>query len=442
MKGKSPNQGQMNLFRPILKQIINPKHELVILADKFPWTELEKEFSNLYSNTGSPAKPVRLMVGLLLLKQMFNYGDETIVQAWVQNPYYQYFCGESEFQWKFPCDPSDLVHFRNRIRKQGIEKIFAYSVRIQGKKSLNKKDILIDTTAHEKNITFPTDMKLYRKIAERCNNIAKKENVELRQSYTRTIKMLMLQQRFSHHPKRRKQANKAKRKLHTIAGRLTRDLERKLNSEQLLQYEDQLIIFKKVLSQQKNDKNKIYSLHEPEVGCIAKGKAHKQYEFGSKASFALLPRSNIVVGVVNYPGNPHDSKTLEDTLKHAERITERNFDNVIVDRAYKGKKKIGDTQVIVPGRKAKIKSQQQRLRRKCRSRAAIEPIIGHLKYDCRLLRSYLKGTNGDEINALLAASAFNMRQLLRKIRQEINFAIIQNFQLFNFQNFLLLNVSY
>ena len=441
MKGKSPNQDQLNLFKPILKQIINPGHELVILADKYPWAELEKEFSVLYSNTGAPAKPIRLMVGLLLLKQMFNYGDETIVQAWVQNPYYQYFCGEVEFQWEYPCDPSDLVHFRKRIDKQGVEKIFLYSVRIQGKRSLNKKDLLVDTTAHEKNITFPTDVKLYRRIVEKCNKIAKKEGIELRQSYTRTIKRLMLQQRFSHHPRRRKQANKAKRKLRTVAGRITRDLERKLNANQRLLYDDQIIIFKKVLSQKRNDRNKIYSLHEPEVSCIAKGKAHKPYEFGSKASFALLPKSNIIVGVVNYPGNPHDSQTLEDTLQHAEKITERKFDNVIVDRAYKGKKKIGDTQIIIPGKKAKTISQQQRMRRKCRSRAAIEPIIGHIKYDCRMLKSYLKGTKGDEINALLAASAFNMRQLLRKIREEINFAVFQVLQFFEIQNILCLNLS-
>jgi len=441
MKGKSPNQGQMNLFRPILKQIINPNHELVILADKFPWDELEKDFSKLYSNTGSPAKPIRLMVGLLLLKQMFNYGDETIVEEWLQNPYYQYFCGESEFQWKFPCDPSDLVHFRKRIGKEGIEKIFSYTVKIQGKRSLNKKDLLIDTTAHEKNITFPTDVKLYKKIVEKCNQISKREGIKLRQSYTITIKKLMLQQRFSHHPKRRKQANKAKRKMRTIAGRITRDLERKLSSNQRLLYDNKIIIFKKVLAQEKNDKNKIYSLHEPEVACIAKGKAHKQYEFGSKASFAMLPKSNIIVGVVNYPGNPHDSQTLEDTLRHAEQITQRKFENVIVDRAYRGKKKIGNTQIIVPGRKASTTSQQQRMRRKCRSRAAIEPIIGHVKHDCRMLKSYLKGPVGDEINALLAASAFNMRQMLRKIRQEINFAFFQILQLFRIQNILCINLS-
>ncbi len=441
MKGKSANQDQLNLFKPILRQIINPSHELVILADKFPWKDLEKEFSALYSNTGAPAKPIRLMVGLLLLKQMYNYGDETIVQAWVQNPYYQYFCGESEFQWKIPCDPSDLVHFRKRLAKQGVEKIFSYTVKIQGKKTLNKKDLLVDTTAHEKNITFPTDVKLYTRIVKRCNKIAKKEGIDLRQSYTRTIKKLLLLQRFSHNPKRRKQANKAKRKIGTIAGRITRDLERKLNSDQRLLYEYQINIFNKVLSQKKNDKNKIYSLHEPEVSCIAKGKAHKPYEFGSKVSFALLPKSNIIVGVVNYPGNPHDSKTLEDTLEHAERNTQRKFDNVIVDRAYRGKKNIGETQIIVPGKKAKTISQQQKMRRKCRSRAAIEPIISHIKYDCRMLKSYLKGTKGDEINALLAASAFNMRQLLRKIREEINFTVFQIFQFFRSQNILCLNLS-
>jgi IS5 family transposase len=130
MLGKSPDQNQMNLFRGTLKEFINPLHPLVILSDKIPWEELENEFSGYYSDTGQPSKPVRLMAGLLILKQMYNLGDETIMPDWVRDPYFQYFCGESEFQWTFPCDPSDLVHFRKRVGKEGVEKILALSMRM------------------------------------------------------------------------------------------------------------------------------------------------------------------------------------------------------------------------------------------------------------------------------------------------------------------------
>jgi IS5 family transposase len=421
MRGKSPDQNQLNLFKPVLKQLINPKNELVILADIYPWKELEDEFSSLYSHTGIHSKPVRLMAGLLMLKQMFNLGDETVVEAWIQNPYYQYFCGESEFQWHFPCDPSDLVHFRKRIGKNGFEKIFELSVKIQGKQELNKRDVIIDTTVQEKDITFPTDVKLYKKIIERCNKIAKDEGLELRQSYTKTLKRLMLQQRFSHHPKRRKEAGKSKRKMRTIAGRLTRELDRKLNDDQKQEYGELLNIFYQIISQKPKDKNKIYSIHEPEVSCIAKGKSHKPYEFGSKVSFAMLPKSNIIVGVKTYKGNPHDSQTLEDTLEHAIQVSKIKFVNAILDRAYRGKKMLMGINIIVPGGKEKTPYLQRKKRKKCQSRAAIEPIIGHIKHDCRMARNYLKGVIGDEINALMAASAFNMRQKLRKIKAEIKF---------------------
>jgi IS5 family transposase len=426
MLGKSPDQNQMNLFRGTLKEFINPQHPLVILSDKIPWGELEKEFSGYYSDTGQPSKPVRLMAGLLILKQMYNLGDETIMPDWVRDPYFQYFCGESEFQWTFPCDPSDLVHFRKRIGKEGVEKILALSVRMQSKKDLRKREVIIDSTVQEKNITFPTDMKLYRKIVEKCNKIARNENVVLRQSYTRTIKQLMLKQRFAHHPKRKKEARKAMLKMKTIAGRITRDLERKLPDKVLARYQEEIQLFYRVLQQKRHDSNKIYSLHEPDTSCIAKGKAHKQYEFGSKVSFAMLPESNIIVGAVSFKGNPHDSQTLEATLDHCNKITSKTFDNAIVDRGYKGKKMIGKTRIISPGSPIGNSDYLKRkMRKKCRSRAAIEPVIGHIKSDCRMERNYLKGTVGDEINAIMAAAALNFRRLLRIIEQDIILTLIR-----------------
>ncbi len=425
MKGKSADQSQKNLFRPLLKEFINLNHPLVILGEKLPWQDLEQEFSSLYSNTGTPSKPVRLMAGLLILKQMYNLGDETLMPEWVRDPYFQYFCGEAEFQWKFPCDPSDLVHFRKRIGENGVEKIFAISVQMQGK-DLKNEDVIVDTTAQEKNITFPTDSKLYRKTIEKVNTIAEKEGIVLRQNYKRTIKKLLIQLRFSHHPRRKKQARKALKKLRIIAGRQIRDIERKLSSGKLEQYLKDIELFKRVVTQQRHSKDKVYSLHEPETSCIAKGKAHKEYEFGSKTSFAMLPKTNIIVGVVSFTGNPHDSKTLEPTLEQCERVNGLKFKRAILDRGYRGITRIGDTITIIPGQiKAKTPWQKQWIRKKCRSRSAIEPIIGHLKTDCRLMRNYLKGTQGDQINALMAAAALNFRRLLRKFERDLIFCLFQ-----------------
>jgi IS5 family transposase len=350
---------------------------------------------------------------------MYNLGDETVMGQWVQNPYFQYFCGESEFQWKPPCDPSDLVHFRNRIGEEGAKKIFQLSVETR-KDEIKTRDVLIDTTAQEKNITYPTDAKLLLKVISACNKIAREEKVKQRQSYRFTVKRLMLQQRFAHHPKRKKQARVALRKLRTIAGRLVRELGKKLDSETLEKHQTLLENCNKIIEQKKTDSNKIYSLHEPETACIATGKAHKKFEFGSKVSIALVPGVNILVGVKNFNGNPNDTITLEPTLEQVEAISSIKFKNAIVDRGYKGKTKINDTIIVSPGPPGKKQPYQSRtMRRKCRKRAAIEPIIGHVKYDCRMIRNYLKGTIGNDVNAFLAAAGFNFKGLLNRIKEEI-----------------------
>ncbi|MAE08341.1 MAG: IS5/IS1182 family transposase [Bacteroidetes bacterium] len=423
MKGKLPNQGQRNMFRPVLKEIINPNHELVILSQQIDWNEFENSFSPLYSHTGQPGVPIRTIVGLLLLKRIYNLGDETVMEQWLQNPYYQYFCGESEFQWEYPCDPSDMVHFRKRIGEEGAEKIFQLSVQTR-KKEIRTKDVLIDTTAQEKNITYPTDAKLLIRVIQQCNKIAKLESIIQRQTYKRTMKKLLLKQRFAHHPKRKKEANAALRKLRTIAGRLVRELERTLNEEALKQHTEQLINLNKVVSQKRLDKNKIYSLHEPSTSCIAKGKVHKKFEFGSKVSFAVVPRVNIIVGVKNFNGNPNDTSTLQPALDNVEKISGIKFKNAIVDRGYKGKKEVNGTTIVTPRPpNAKQPYSKSTMRKECRTRAAVEPVIGHVKHDCRMARNYLKGTIGNDINANLAAAGFNFRGLLKKIKEEILWAI-------------------
>ena len=214
--------------------MLDPKQPLYLLAHKINWDEVVDWFKDFYSKIGRPSKNIRLMTSLLILKRIFNLGDETIIEQWVQNPYMQYFSGEKTFQWKFPCDPSDLVHFRKRIGKEGVERIFKISIDIHDE-AKKEKEISIDTTVQEKNITFPTDVKLYRKICKYCVEIAKKENIKLRQSYARTVKKLVFFQRGKRTKKGKKLANKAKRHLKTIAGRLIRELYRKLSKKQLKQ---------------------------------------------------------------------------------------------------------------------------------------------------------------------------------------------------------------
>lgn len=422
MLGKSPIQTtpQMELFRPLLASFINLNQELIHLGNQLDWQGLESHFAPLYSSTGTPSKPIRLMVGLLILKQLYNLSDEKVAEAWVQNPYYQYFTGEIFFSWQLPCDPSDLVHFRHRIGQQGVQKIFEQSVCLFSQDLAKIEVVNVDTTVQEKNITFPTDTKLAVKIIRQAKQLAQKEGLKLRQSYTRKVKESLIRVRFAHHPKRKKEGFKAMKTIKNIAGRLVRELGRKLTPEQLSLHQTKLSLFSRVLAQKRKDKNKTYSLHEPDVACIAKGKAHKPYEFGSKIGIATVPKLNIVVGVAHFLGNPHDSQTLEATLLSAKSATGKEFKQAPVDRGYRGKTKVGITEIVIPNAKkdSKLTAKQKEEKRKlCRGRAAIEPIISHLKKDFRMQISYLKGAAGDAFNAIMAAAAYNFRKFLVKTKK-------------------------
>jgi len=415
-KGTNPDQRQKRLFEQRLADQLNPRHPLYRLTHKIAWDVLEKEFEKYYSHTGRHAHPIRLMVGLLILKQLRNLSDEAVVERWVENGYYQYFCGEAFFQWDFPCHPTDLVYFRKRIGEKGVERILEISIEIHGAKA-REKELLIDTTVQEKNITFPTDTKLYKKIVEQCVAIAEDEGVKLRQTYRRTMKDLLLAQRFRSHPKNREKARKATRKLKTIAGKLIRDLERKLPDKVYSRYSQQFIIFERILVQTKNSRNKVYSLHEPGVYCVGKGKELKKYEFGAKASIAVTKNSGIIVGAVSHPQNQHDSKTLIDIISQSSELRDQCPEVAICDRGYRGRSKVGATKILIPkppGKKA-TPYQRQKAKKRFRKRAGIEPIIGHLKSDYRLARNFLKGSVGDSINLILAAAAFNFKKWMYQV---------------------------
>jgi IS5 family transposase len=424
MKGNSPNPTQLHLVKQPLEKLINPKHPLCTLTKRIPWKEIEHHFSGLYAHTGRPAKPIRLMVSLLILKQLYDLSDESMVDRWVENPYFQFFSGETVFQWSFPCHPTDLVYFRKRIGEEGVQKIFQVSIDLHGNKA-KEKEVVVDTTVQEKNITFPTDTKLYKRIIEHCVSIAEKEAIELRQSYRRTTKKLLLAQRFRNHPKNRKKARAAQRKLKTIAGRLVRELERKLPASSLGRYAQEISIFQKILAQKQKSTNKIYSIHEPQVYCISKGKDHKKYEYGSKASIVVTKRSGIIVGAVHFSTNIYDGHTLSDTLIHTTELVGRRPTVAICDRGYRGKSTIDGTTIEIPNNPGKRASEyeKRKARKRFRRRAGIEPIIGHLKSDYRLMRNYLKGSLGDSINLMLAATAFNLKKLIRQLQTFVRFLL-------------------
>ncbi len=413
MLAKPKIQNQASLFFT-LEETLNQKHPLYILSNRVDWELFDREFGPLYcQDNGRPAKPIRLMVGLVILKHLRDISDEGIVEQWAENLYYQYFCGQQEFSSCEPCDASELVHFRKRIGEPGAELILKESIRINGDDS-NDGQVSIDTTVQEKNITFPTDAKLHRKIIKKCLAIAKKERLPVRQSYTRTLKKLGVDQRFRNHPRNKSKARKADKKVRTIAGRLVRELERNLKPGSI--YRADLELCKQVLAQKRTSKNKIYSLHEPETQCISKGKEHKKYEFGNKASFVYTRNTGVIVGAMGFR-NEFDGHTLEPTLEQTERLVGKAPKEAAVDRGYKGRKQIGDTQIQLPkpfNDKTQTKYRQKKLKEAHRKRAAIEPVIGHLKADHRLGRNFYKGIVGDNINIMLAAAAFNFKRMMNK----------------------------
>ncbi len=408
---------QTSLFGTDLLQQLDLQDPLLLLAEAIPWSEFETEFAQHYTpGVGRPAKPIRLMVGLQLLKYIENLSDEKVVAQFKRNPYYQAFCGFTEFSLESPCDSTELVHFRKRIGEKGFEKIFQISVDLYGKAAL-EETVNIDTTVQEKAITYPTDAKLAIKIINRLNKLAKHYGIAQRRTFNKEVKNLRLAIRHFRHVKRRAKAKKALKRLRTIAGILIRELRRTLPKHSLFErHQKEFLFYERVLQQQPKDKNKIYSLHEPDVYCIGKGKDHKQYEYGNKVSIASTAKSNIIVGVASHERNIHDNHTLPDVLSQIKNSRGKAVKQAVCDRGYKGKKKFGETTIILPGAPLKNDNRYQRdkKRKRCRRRAAIEPIIGHLKTDFRLTRNFLKGIAGDSINLLMAACAWNMAKWMRQ----------------------------
>ena len=414
MRAKKRVQSQEELFKSRLDQMLDTRHPLYRLANAIDWEYFEKEFGSYYTErTGRPGKPIRLLVGLHYLKNAYDESDESCVERFLENPYWQYFCGYEYFQHEFPLEPTTLVKWRQRIGEAGIEKLFYQTLSTAQKLGMLKQSHLnkvnVDTTVQEKAIEFPTDARLYYKMRVKLVKAAADHGIELRQSYRRLGKKALVMQGRYAHAKQMKRARKETKKLKNYLGRITRELRRKTGATVSPALDELLCLSERLLGQQKKDNNKLYSCHAPEVECIAKGKAHKRYEFGCKVSVASTSRDNWVVGIQAHYGNPYDGHTLNDVLTQVKRLTGSAVKEAYCDRGYRGHRHTGDTVVHIAGTKRRVsRSRRKWLRRRC----AIEPVIGHLKSDGRLDRNYLKGEIGDKINALLCGSGANIRKLI------------------------------
>ena len=435
---KQTPSGAEDFFRSRLDNIINLRHELVILAGKIDWDHLDEQVAPYFSHDGRPALPTRFMVGLLLLKHTFNLSDEGVCERWVCDPYFQYFTGEEFFQHAFPHERSNMTHWRQRVGPDFLEKLVQESLRIaHGEGALRTKDlkkVTVDTTVQPKNITFPTDAKLTYRAMVKLAALARKHDVKLRQSYIRVGKQaLIMSQRYAH----AKQFKRHKRKLkflRTRLGRVIRDIDRKIdgNEERQEIFRDALNLAVKIRHQKtRQDTPKVYSLHAPEVECIGKGKAHKPYEFGCKVSVAttnaLAPGGQFVLHVKALHGNPYDGHTLGPVIKELEQWTGIEPERIFVDKGYAGHNYPNKFRVYKSGQKRGL---TPAIKKELRRRAAVEPLIGHMKQDSRMGRNYLLGKDGDKVNALLAAAGLNFRLLLRWFRKFLRLFL---FALFNLQ---------
>jgi transposase, IS5 family len=415
MKPKAISSGQFELFQANFNQILNLDHELCQLADAINWNRFDAELTDCYSEEmGRPGIAIRLMVGLHYLKHAFNESDESVVARWVENPYWQYFCGFEYLQHECPIHPTSMVKWRQRVGDERLEMLLAETITVAldykqvSSQQLGK--ITVDTTVQEKAIAFPTDARLCTKMLLRLVNLSKRRDVVLRQTYIRKAPAILRQQGRYGHARQFKRARKCTRQLKTLLGRVVRDIRRKAEviDEEL---ETFLVRADQLLSQQRDSKNKLYSIDAPEVECISKGKAHKRYEFGCKVSIATTNMGDWVVGVQALHGNPYDGHTLADAVLQSERVTGKQVKAVFVDQGYKGHNYTGDGEVHITGRRGKAKATST-LRKRKKRRAAIEPKIGHLKSDHRMGRNFLKGASGDRMNALLAGMGANIRKLL------------------------------
>ena len=439
-----------DFFRARLDTMIDLRHPLAVLGTRMPWPEIEAALgpvlahkdrqgrtvqgADLFgptlavvgagvSNRGRPRLPVRLMVALLYLKHAYNESDESVVERWAQDVYFQFFSGMAYFEPRLPCDPSQIGRFRRVLGEAGVEQLLKTTIEAAVSMGTIKKSeferIIVDTTVQEKAIAHPTDSRLLEVAREKIARLAKRAGIALKQTHQREGRTLRRRAAGYAHAKQYRRLKRVLRRQRTILGALVRDVQRKMMSlpEAI---RDGLNVWleraERIRTQKPRDSGKLYALHAPEVSCIGKGKARKPYEFGVKVTLAVTHQSGLMVGARSLPGNPYDGHTLAAQLEQTNTLLEDlgvQPQVVVADLGYRAAgPDVAPVQLIHPGRYKTLTSVQ---RKWLKRRQAIEPLIGHAKHDHGMARCWLKGCEGDALHAVLCAAGFNLRWLLRAV---------------------------
>ena len=416
MKWRKPSRPTPPAGATPLRKMLNPHHSLYMLAEAINWPVFDQQFGLLYADgVGRPALSTRLMVALHYIKHIYDLSDDLVLAGFLENPYWQFFCGMEYFQHKLPCDPTSLVKWRKRVGAEGIEQLLKETIdaakRHQVLKQREIASVNVDTTVQEKAIAFPTDARLYHKARRALVQLSGQIGLKLRQSYSRLGKKALFWQSRYAAAQQGQRARKQTRKLRTYLGRVLRNVERFVGP--IKQKQRELVRnSRRILEQKREDKHKLYSLHAPEVECISKGKAHKRYEFGCKVSIVTTSKAGWVVAIDAVRGNPYDGATLKPALLQVEKLTAVRPKEAFVDKGYRGSEHHPEgVEVYISGRK----KLSRRLRKLLKRRAAVEPVIGHCKQEYGLERNHLLGTLGDRVNAMLSGCAWNLKKLMRAL---------------------------
>jgi IS5 family transposase len=419
---KPRDDRQKDLLRPALEAIINLGHPLVRLAGEIDWGFLDGRFASVCTpGVGQPPLPTRLVAGLFILKHMHDLSDEVLCARWLENPYYQFFCGELSFCHRLPFERSSLTHWRQRLGEEQLAALLQESLSVAHKTgALATRDlerVVVDTTVQPKAIAHPTDARLCHRAIEKLINLARRNDVPLRQSYRRVAKRAAIMVGRYTHAHQFKRARRELKFLRIRLGRVIRDIRRKIAGNDALRerFAALLALAHRVRFQDHRQRGpKVYSLHAPEVECIGKGKARAPYEFGCKVSIATpatKPKGGqFVLHAKALHGNPFDGHTLGPVVTELEQLTGVETRRIHVDKGYRGHNHKEKFRVWITGQARRVTAP---IRREMKRRAAVEPVIGHVKAEHRMGRNYLKGRDGDCINAVLAAAGYNFSLLLR-----------------------------
>ena len=452
----------VDFFRARLDAMIDLRHPLAVLATRLPWPQLEAELAPIWrresregvlpagedwfgaggvlvaagvSHAGRSRLPIRLMCSLLYLKHAFNLSDEETCERWAENVVWQYFSGMDYYEPRLPCDATQIGRFRTAIGEAGMERILAATidtaVASNAIKPAEFERIIVDSTVQEKAIAYPVDSRLLEIARHKIVTHAKHCGIVLRQSFAKEGKALKRKAGGYAHAKQFKRLHRTVKRQRTIVGKLIREVRSRLSTgafnaaaapttlaalHTLLERAD------RIRTQQPKDKNKLYALHAPEVECISKGKARIRYEFGVKVSLAVTHKQGLIVGAKRFVGNPYDGHTLAAQINQSNTLIKSTGSEVkqaFVDLGYRGVD--ADNPGVEVVHRGRIKSMSERQKRQLKRRQAIEPAIGHVKHDNRMIRCYLRGSIGDALHAIAlgypvsCAAGYNIRWLMRAI---------------------------